>query len=74
MSTKKCYQCGKTFLVHLPLEWAYRITSGSPVKFFCSYSCIQQYREGVQHRREEWKRTYYLRKRKKEETTNGRAE
>lgn len=42
---KTCPQCGKEFLVHSMNSHAYTTSDNSVKKYFCSYSCVNKYRE-----------------------------
>lgn len=37
--SRKCAQCGKTFEVCLPEEWAYRVKNTS--RLLCTWSCLR---------------------------------
>ena len=42
--TRKCARCGKEFIFHD--EWVYRSGPGDNARLFCSWSCLQAWRNG----------------------------
>ena len=61
---KTCHQCQKEFLVALPKEWVYRVEDNR-IKFFCSYTCIQNYRKKKEEEKKQQKINYALYRRAK---------
>ena len=43
---RKCYRCGKVFIVHDPSDWVFRRYLHGTDRFFCSWSCIKAFEEG----------------------------
>ena len=41
-SERKCSRCGKVFIFHP--EWVYRISPTDTTRIFCSWSCLQAFR------------------------------
>ena len=43
---RKCYHCGKVFIVHDPSDWVFRRYLHGTDRFFCSWSCFKAFEEG----------------------------
>jgi len=52
---RKCYKCGKHFIVPSPEEWVFKRRINNYPKYFCSWSCIRKYdmNQGTKAERQE---------------------
>lgn len=42
---RKCYRCGKQFIIHDPADWVFKRMLHGADKFFCSWSCLKRFEE-----------------------------
>lgn len=65
---KKCYLCGKDFdttSAYLK-QWVYKISSNGLLKYFCSYTCMNAYKNSDQAKEEREKYNRELKESRKD--------